>query len=151
MSRDQDKETIESHEKEQPYLAISTAFDWKVRSADFFLYRPEAREASMCPGGYPVLHTLSDFFELFKTTTAKEAKKKRKKQSIAKRKKEKAQATSSTTSTTSSVSVSGNMGSTNEDTGTSNTNISGAKVPRWRLGLCVLVDEDGFVSSKLGI
>jgi hypothetical protein len=120
LSSDQDNE---SHEKKQPYLAISTA--WKVMTADIFLYRPETREACRRPGGHYVIHVISDFFELYKATTAKEAKKMRKKQrAIAKWKKEKAQATSSTTS------VSANMGSTNEDMGRNNTNISGTRVPR---------------------
>lgn len=131
MSEDQGKKTTGIHAKEQPYLAISTEFDLKVRPARFFLYRPEARQASICPDGYAVYCTLTDFFEIFKETTAKEAKKLRQKQ----RKNGNAQATSSR-------SVSGsNIGTANEDTVANNTKTSGTKVPRFvyiigRLVIC---------------
>ncbi|KKY29475.1 hypothetical protein UCDDA912_g10603 [Diaporthe ampelina] len=143
VSSDEDKKHTESRNKEQPYLAISTAFEWKVRSADFFLYHPEARKATLCPDGYPVLHTLSDFFELLKTKpTGKEAKKKKKRQVVANKKGEGQAATATT--------ISGNMGDGNQGRGTNNTSISARKVPElvYIIGRLVICQPHADESSR---
>lgn len=59
--------------KDQPYLAVSTAHEWKAISADFFAHHPKTLDGNKgTTKEVAFLHTLTDFYELFKPLAPKQ-------------------------------------------------------------------------------
>jgi len=94
---DQDENKTEGYRnKDQPYLAISTAGEWQVKTADFFAHYPEAKGTTK---NNTFLHTLTDFYELRKPLapkpTGKQSRRMKRKDAEKAAKRNKARATSS--------------------------------------------------------
>lgn len=95
--KDQGENKAEGYRNnDQPYLAISTAGEWRVKTADFFAHYPEAKGTTK---NNTFLHTLTDFYELRKPLapkpTGKQSRRTKRKDAEKARKRNEAKATSS--------------------------------------------------------